>query len=155
MKEYMIGIGFWQRLEGDLNPPTAHESTTEPVPNQPVAPAIEETRSEAGSVVSVDGVTAREYRAYMRRQRLYRDRLEREQARLRGITSPTTETTMRMTMFQRAINKQKIKASYPNNAQTMPYETFVVVCVVVGCVSAWNMFDLPPIANDLPSRMHD
>lgn len=93
LKEYILGIGFWQRLEESLNPP-AHTNTTEPVVNQPVTPAVqtvEDARSEAGSVVSVDGVTAREYRAYMRRQRLYRDRLEREQARLRGISSSTPE----------------------------------------------------------------
>ena len=76
-----------------MSPPTRN-STTEPVANQHVTPAAqttEDARSEAGSAVSVDGVTAREYRAYMRRQRLYRDRLEREQARLRGISSPTSE----------------------------------------------------------------
>jgi len=58
LKEYMMGIGFWQRLEEGLNPPL-HEN----IANQQVTPttqATEETRSEVGSVASVDGVTARE-----------------------------------------------------------------------------------------------
>ena len=69
--------------------------------------------------MSVDGVTAREYRAYMRRQRLYRDRLEREQARLRGITSPTTDNNDEDNVIES--NQPEEDAKYhtqqrPNNA---------------------------------------
>ena len=46
---------------------------------QPGAQAEEEVVRIAG----YEGVTAREYRAFLRRQRLYRERIEREQVRLR------------------------------------------------------------------------
>lgn len=87
LRDYLHSINFWTRLEQSLSPPPVVASV-EAESSQPLQPAqhVDEDNaaSEAGSIgTNADGITAREYHAFLRRQKLYRERINREQARLR------------------------------------------------------------------------